>query len=228
MNIDATMQVDTMKDMDKLLPELRKGFFPHDHPSVLEGERMPGIYTMFFHCPFVFSIEQINQTHKVRKEFADEHLKFKEYGHYLNLVEKPYRVAEYVRLILKKAEIDYEDFITVWCGVENLHEYEEVIPLLFLDVIDKPEELRFDPEVELVEDEEGYITIYRGYNKWYQPNGEGWSYTTSKQKAAWFSQRFVTDPSACKVKTAKVKREDIVFTTNRRSEFEVVPKIGAV
>ena len=62
-------------------------------------------------------------------------------------------------------------------------------------------------------------TIYRGCGK---PTGKkGLSWTTNKQKAEWFADRFKEKKSGF-VYRANIRREDIVFYTDSRSEQEVV------
>lgn len=214
------------EDVDDLDPELRKGFVTPDDPRVASGEKIPGIYTKFIHQPFVLNITYINEAHRLRKQAAEECLANGDLEQYLYRVEKPYRMQELLAHfdLLPRDANGVDLIISTWCNVENLYEYGELLTLL-LDVLKNrfPENERFDKDVPLIEDEDGLITLYRGYNAQHNAQGEGYSYTTSKKRAVWFSQRYALNNTLSFVREIKVRRSDIAFTTNRRNEFEVVP-----
>lgn len=126
--------------------------------------------------------------------------------------------------MIKDDEAYYHLFEEIWVGVENIWQYKD--PLAFHlahRTATLPESQRFDPAVKLNFDSNGELIVYRGVNK----NGDpyGLSFTTNKHKAKWFSSRL------CKLKEGYVReltvtKEDIIFTTNRRGEEEVVTLLG--
>lgn len=226
LNKHHLMSPSSYKELHKLHPELRNCFYAHDDPRVKKGERLPGIYSKFIHQPFIFNIDFVNTAHEERKKAAEKELANGSLAGYLMFVEKPYRMQELMMnmRMLTSGEEDFDLAISTWCNVENLHEYRFAVSVFLWEIRERySESLRFEKGFPLHEDEDGFITVYRGYDKKHNPNGQGFSYSTSKRKAQWFAERFAGDASLCAVREIKVKREDIVFVTNRRNEYEVVP-----
>lgn len=73
-------------------------------------------------------------------------------------------------------------------------------------------------------DSDGYIEVYRGINSCNEASGAlSSSYTLSKDKAVWFSERFGKEKVVDTI-SIKVKLEDIIFFDNGREEQEVFIK----
>lgn len=107
-------------------------------------------------------------------------------------------------------EIEEEILIEVFKIVYSRSEYGfELISEDFLETI---KELNQD-----IERNEEIITIYRGVGSKSQRIGYSW--TTDKKVAEWFSKRFNSNGE---VLEAKTKREDIVMYIDDRSEHEVI------
>lgn len=192
----------------------------------------PGIYSKWIHSPMMIDVKWINEAYSLRRESAEKALKEGSIDKYLGIIEKPYRLSELLELhqndrfdVVKHFEI----FGWLWRSIENVHQIVEdenaALMELFDEIIERvPESTRFDSDVPLVEDKDGLITVYRGYNENYEPNGDGLCYTTSKEKAEWFAKRFSfgNENHPGRVRTRKVSRDWIVFTTDGRGEKEVV------
>lgn len=224
--LHPSMMPSSYKEKNRLHPELRGCFYAHDDPRVKKGERMPGIYSKYIHQPFIFNIDFINKAHEERKKAAEKELANGSLSNYLMFVEKPYQMQELMVNMgkLTDSEEDYDLAISTWCDVENLHEYRFAVSAFLWSIRERyPESMRFEKGFPLHEDKDGLITLYRGYDKQHNPNGQGFSYSTSRRKAQWFAERFAQVKSLCAVREIKVRREDIVFVTNRRNEYEVVP-----
>ena len=69
-------------------------------------------------------------------------------------------------------------------------------------------------------DDEGYITIYRGFNKYSREEGN--SYTLSKDKAIWFSRRFSKENEAGHVNKYKIHIDNVLAFITDRGEAEIV------
>ena len=210
------------KNPVELIPELQAGLSDGN-----DCYKIPGIYTKFFHTPFVPPqlYGKANVAYKLGEINAKEALEKQNYEKFVFTHEKPYRMEAFFRvmpdvILNKSPKYFFELFLEVWVNIENIWQYKDEL-LAPLIVLKRPDydEFRFDEDVELEEDEHGYITVYRGYCE-YQGDGEdGYSFTTSLEKAKWFSNRLSNYPAVIK---RKVKREDIIFTTNSRGEYEVV------
>ncbi len=200
-----------------LIPELQAGC-----RESIGSFMMPGIYTKFLHviCTPPELNAMYNQQYKFREKEAKEAYAAGNYDKYINMHEKPYRVEALFEVAgLMSDEALYPLFEQTWSGVENIWQNKHELEMMLRSKISKaPEPLRFDKNVELDFDQNGEVEIYRGYCL-DEGDARGFSYSANLGRARWFSQR-LSKSSA--VRVLRVKKEDIVFTTDRRNEAEVV------
>lgn len=213
-----------VKRQETLIPELEA-----DYVESFEGcMGMPCIFNKFVHTvmavPHLFAL--YNEQYRFRKKTAENYLANKQFEKYLTVIEKPYRMEEFLKIqsSIEDDQAYYNLFEDIWVGVENIWQYKDQLALHIIErVATLPDHQRFDPAVKLNFDSNGELEIYRGVNK----NGDhyGLSFTTDREQARWFSSRL------CKLKEGYVReltvtKEDIIFTTNRRGEEEVVTLLG--
>jgi hypothetical protein len=217
--LSAAEKLRQSTDVSLLHPDLKPHFITDKEAS--ERGIMPGLYHKLVHQPFFVWVEHANAAYEYKSQCAEQCLSRNDIDGYLALVEKPYRLEEllyHAHLIPDDAFMD--TFLDVWIAIENVWQYREPLEaFLHTHISRQPLAKRFDPNVDLIEDKDELITIYRGYNPKHEPNGDGLSYTVRLETAQGFSKRWFADG---KVRVRKVRKERIAFTTQRRGEDEVV------
>ena len=213
-----------VKRQEPLIPELEADYVE----SFEECMGMPCIFNKFVHTvmavPHYFAL--YNEQYRFRSQAADKFLINKEFEKYLAVIEKPYRVEEFLKIqpMIEDDQAYYNLFEDIWVCVENIWQYKDQLALHIIErVATLPDHQRFDPAVKLNFDSNGELEIYRGVNK----NGDhyGLSFTTDREQARWFSSRLCKSKEGY-VRELTVTKDDIIFTTNRRAEKEVVTLLG--
>lgn len=195
-------------DLDKELADCKYNNGTFDvisHPLVISA-------------PYHSAMNHILNTQLLHKKKAvEDALKNSEYGKYVFIHERPYRINAFLE-IDGEVELSPKEFNSilrqVWMDSENIFEYfyewEELWGCSVRDmVMEKSDTKEFSklPEV---------ITVYRGQDRDYDL---GMSWTTNKDKAIWFSQRFSKNGE---VLTGKVLKENVLAYFNGRNESEIV------
>ena len=141
------------------------------------------------------------------------------------VIRNPYILAYlkflYKDKILTACEIGYY-LAKNWSSIEFISKDSNVSKkqiLNWLKVVDK-KELMQKEEWEKYNSFSDTITIYRGCNSKQAIRNLSW--TTDKSKAIWFARRFLTAHKKGYLCTASIKKNDIMFYTNRYGENEVV------
>lgn len=116
-------------------------------------------------------------------------------------------------------EIKYETFFDVYTQSEyNFNK-------LTIDILEGIKKLRpssVSEELHKFADDKGFITIYRGECTKSAPIKKALSWTLNKDRALWFSRRFLFDDNIGYIHSAKVKPDNIIGFYNGREEEEIV------
>ena len=150
---------------------------------------------------------------KFKKQLLAEALEKKKYHQYVLHYERPYRLKAIQNLIDLKT-ISRKDIASVimwfWMDSENIWELLPDWKILLKDYKKELIECMSASDKKIFDTLPDIVDVYRGCNR---KNEKGISWTLSKKKAEWFANRF--DEGGSKVIQKKVKKERIIFYTNR-------------
>lgn len=111
----------------------------------------------------------------------------------------------------------YDYICEHWSKIENGYDLELLADCLYWKkTYNEYKVLRKQLKKQM--DEDGYITVYRGFNDYSREDGN--SYTLSKEKAIWFAKRFSKD--VCYVNKYKIHIDDVLAFITNRGEAEIV------
>ena len=177
------------------------------------------------------------QAYAAVKRFTEAY-NLKDYESVVFSVERPYRVNNllYVHALLRNGTLERSDALNTLIvdtykdsEAPNLHN-SEVWKTLFEDFLGDQECLIFDEEDKPLYDAcGGEITVYRGCRQdeidGFESDAEGLgiSWTTRKETALWFANRFetmTTNQAKLNVLTATLSKADAYFFSDSRSEAE--------
>lgn len=110
--------------------------------------------------------------------------------------------------------------ISRYAKQEYSHNKEE-----FKAILKETLDFKLDSEIEWFNSSDDIINIYRGQTNESSDLEEAISWTTDKNKAVWFSDRF---NSGGKVFSAKIKKENILGYISERNESEVIVEFNSL
>jgi len=211
MDINSFLELHKQPLIDELKPFVRQGEF----------------FTMLHH-PLVVQVPfdpefagHANMLYKHKVKAIEKALEEKHYHHYVFLHERPYRLDALRNLIAENIPAkDYWNLVgSVWVDSENIHENLEI----WREIWARPDiDRRYimdDRELEVYNLMPDTVMVYRGAS--HPDVKDGMSWTLSRNKAAWFANRFNAKGPAY-IASGKIKREKLLAYFNGRSEREVV------
>lgn len=216
---EAFMPLDLFEP-ELLDPELAATLFTGEIGQIL---RHPLVHQVFYN-PALNRI--CNRTLQQKKAAVIEASLVGDWGKYLALHEKPYRLQALWDIHENLTPEQYWPLLAdIWVGIENQWQYKSLLPQLFRA---KPKRYEFIMTLEertiLESYPEDLLTIYRGHQV---VNAQGWSWTFSPARAEWFAKRLaVGRPHG--VTRGTVKRNSIIAFFDNRNEDEVVVNPRAV
>ena len=153
---------------------------------------------------------------------------------YLMMIERPYRVPEFIRWCLhdqQKNDINPSQYTEhcrlskqkywevvrwLWTDTENVYEHFVPWMALILDHDTKDIRLMMDKEDrETFDSLPEEFTVYRGGEH------EHMSWTLSKEKAEWFRDRY-EGLRECKLFEKRIKKDEVLSYINARNEEEII------
>jgi hypothetical protein len=202
--------------VEELHPDLK--------PHIVRDRRIPHIshplMIELFYSPEMN--HSINKRYEFKKKMLEDYLRTKNWvGAIACLIEKPYRI-DYMIRYMHDIPIDvwWTLLHSVWTSVENLWQYRTVLPILFRGRHQTIPEMMPEPDdLSAFTALPGTLEIFRGC-QW--RNRKGWSWTTERKTAEFFARRFLKKGSKSRIVTALVRKQNILFYTNCRNEYEVV------
>lgn len=177
--------------------------------------------------PLIFSIFHtdiqnyiINKQYEWKKSAVKEALKKKNWGSYVFLHERPYRLVPAFSSISQKLDSKtyWELLGEIWVDSENIWQNSDWW-LYFLEdgPLENKEYFMSEEDREEFKRLPEKLTVYRGYVP--RKNKKGFSYTLSKEKATWFANRFGRDG---KVYERQIDKKDVFAYKNDRNEQEII------
>lgn len=204
----------SLQDLINKQEELHKDLVPYVENSI--G------FTCLKH-PLVFGIPYskemnaiYNEQYKHKKEAIDKAFKSKNWGSYLFLHERPYRLSQFLNIIDQLSNKDYgKYFAEIWIDSENLWQFNFILEQL----INHPGSkfMMDDEDKKLYKLLPKEFVIHRGHQG---KNKKGYSWTLSYWQAKRFSDRFQYKNKY--ISSALVKKEDICTVLKGRGELEIV------
>ncbi len=206
------------------------------HDDLEQYVRRTSVMGEMVHSPLVISplysrqrCAHINGLYEQKRAQIAEAAAERNWHRIVMLHERPYRFTALQECLMRGLEEGSSDFWEVvgqvWVDSENIHEHFSAWRSLWKGG-DSGGSTEFRYRAMSEEDREGFsklrsrIRIYRGYS-WNRGVKLGMSWTTSRQKAAWFAQRF-DERGSGHVITAYVDKASIYAFFARRGEQEVV------
>ena len=142
----------------------------------------------------------------------------KKYSDYVFLYERPYRV-DALWYVIQNYNLSFENMNSLVLDVYKDQEFvwcKRIIwNRIFKYIYDnKPSQLSGVSS--------GYVEVFRGIHSSDIKSNLGFSWTTNKKLAEWFSRRFQNEPSKPYILTGRLDTSDIIFITNDRNEEEII------
>lgn len=182
--------------------------------------------------PLVFAVPYIelwnaryNEQYRHKCEYRDKAFNEGNWGSYIFIHEKPYRVEALYELERDHGDVVPDEefwkmFGEVWTNIENMWQMDDEIREL-LDMAQfhkrkKKKSMMDDDELALLDSLPNQFVVYRGHqliNDW------GLSWTLSPWRAKWFANRW-SDPNAT-VTRATIRKANVIGLFLGRSEMEV-------
>ncbi len=214
------MTVDFMELMTRdepLDPELEP-YLSSDGPMGWTVLKHPLVFQIPYHAP-AWANAALRQKQAMLARYEEE-------GNWYGWVfahERPYRSDALIEIAprITDDKVYWELVGDVWVDTENPWQWGEDLRTILL--ADRPHReyiMDEDDRIALaaMPDE---ITVYRGYTPAVR-NLRGWSWTTWRDKAKWFAQRFDTICGKGRVARGTVRKEDVIAFLNRRGESEIL------
>lgn len=203
----------------ELLPYVRErnGLKYLNHPLVQQPFLMPHLNKMS------------NDMLRHKKEQVQRALESENWGHYVALHERPYRVMALKSLVSSRKidETDPQGFWNtlsyVWADSENVWQEMDFWVAVF--------ELTGEEEAKIFMDRDEYLflqqlhfprKVWRGAR---EHNKRGLSWTLDRDKAEWFASRFMQQGEVIE---RTVERRDVFAYMNGRGEQEIILKPSAL
>ena len=171
------------------------------------------------------TVEMVNTQYEQKCKAVEQALDKCEYERYIWLHERPYRLQAFISLIdeigADISDTQYWKIVgEIWTDTENAHQNINEWAELFGS--DRAERNSLMSEEELAELNAlpDTLTVYRGCI--HGLNEDGISWTTNRERADWFANRFQNpDGEPCVIQQQIAKSEVIAYFT-RRGENEVL------
>jgi hypothetical protein len=204
---------------EKLHPELEAALHKGPmgqmigHPLVHEVFYIPTMHGLY------------NKRLEYKKKGIEEALEKRDWGSFVGLHEKPYRLEKFLERyedVTKNRKEYWEALGFIWSDSENIWQYLAEWEYILTDGEGDPDAKYF------MDDEERHrfgllpdvITIYRGCHK--GRNEDGLSYSLSKQKAEWFAKRFSSRKGERKVNKLTLPKSECFAFVGGREEEEII------
>ncbi len=179
------------------------------HPLVVQSHLHPCGYGL------------VNHSYRRKREVLQTALQAHDWGNYIWLHERPYRLDALHECIGKGlCGKEYWEMVgDVWTACENIHQNLSLWRTTWQSREPGREHAMTDEEYKAHGCLGDETTVWRGTA--HRRSIQGLSWTTDKAKAEWFARRFPAY-GAPLLATGTVKREDVLATILRRDEHEVV------
>lgn len=186
-----------------------------------EGSMFPMLrHPLIFCVPYFEGMNAItNKRYVELKKRVKECLDNGKYDNYIWLHERPYRLQAFVEVMDKLKDKEYwERLRSIWTDSENIYQNQSYWKIVLSADKKNKESFMTDEDQKFFNDLPEELTVYRGCVEGL--NEEGFSYTTEREEAEWFSKRF--SKRGGKVVERTIKKNEVFAYTNSRDENEII------
>ena len=198
----------------ELRPELQDCIMEMALGLMIKHKYVNDIYVPAFHARYNMQYEY--KVEAVAKALADER-----WGTYIMLHERPWRFEALTDIADRLDDETFWDAVSmVWMDSENIPQHQDEWDELLRS--DRPghEAMMDDEERAALAALPPIVTVYQGHT---DERDDGWSWTTDRDKAIWFGNRFANlEQAEARMTTGMVRREDILAYLLGRGESEVL------
>lgn len=187
-----------------------------------------GLYHPLVHEPFYkdvmnkrYNMMYLHKTEALKKAIAADN-----WHSYIFLHERPYRVDALDEVLnthqINDPEVVWPLIASAWIDSENIYQnLQQWMDIWDLDIPKRSEHIHDENDLKALANLPEVIPIYRGIA--HKDAVEGMSWTTDKDKAIWFAQRFSGGKDRVPyLVTAKVKKSNVIAHFLGRNESEIV------
>lgn len=204
--------------------ELHPDLVPYlDESGSFPCLKHPLVFAIPFHPATAFLS---NDQYAYKVEAVARALREGAWDTYVFLHERPYRIEAFRDIADHLDGKAYWELLReIWSDTENLWQWDDIDLLMSEHIEDRWRFMDEDERawLDLLPD---VITVYRGYQT--RPgmfggsNRLGWSWTTDREKAAWFARRLLLADRKGRVVTGEVAKADVIGYIANRQESEIV------
>lgn len=186
-----------------------KGLKVIHHPLMIEVMPMKELYALY------------NERFKIKKEEAAIAMVKKDFEYFVFLHEKPYRLDAFGFFLrnsgVKQYDKKYWEILSeIWSTSENIWQQKDEWLNMLSKKVPNREYFMTAEERKLFKKLPNKIQVYRGAS---ERNKDGFSWTTDRAKAEWFSKRWWVDGTVYEM---EVDKKDVFALLTRRSESEII------
>lgn len=199
----------------ELHPELKQrlfesfGGFPYISHPLVTGIFLEGL------------AENYNQQLLSKRSYLQKCFDTKNWNQYVFTHERPYRLNAFVEIQKHLTDTEYWKLLgRIWSDSENIWQEKSAWKRCLKSKRQGREFFMSERDRNFLKSLPDELTIYRGYTK--GCNRDGFSYTLSRDKAVWFSNRFQNKKLKAGLITRVVRKEDVFAYIDSRNEKEII------
>jgi len=170
----------------------------------------------------------INASFAQKRASADEALAKKNWGKYIYLHERPYRIDAFEDVMDEMTDQEYWSRLSdIWVDSENIGaQPSRWRELLLSDRGSRESFMNENERAELAKLPQKF-TVYRGYSENDQEEF-GMSWSTDAEVAEWFARRFARDDEKIIMESLEISKDEVFAYVTRRGEDEIILDIRNV
>lgn len=212
------MLQELMERQEELDPDLEP-YYEEEGALGCPSIRHPLVYSVM-HAPGMNAM--VNMQLRSKKEALNRAFLAKDWGSYIFLHERPYRLDAFMAINDLMTDEQYWHHLGgIWTDSENIWQNEQDWRIAMTSERPGRAEMMDDEERRvLAEDLQSVVEVHRGFVL--DGREEGMSWTKNKVVAKFFARRFARDGQPRYVATGKVHRDNILGYFDGRSEYEIV------
>lgn len=164
----------------------------------------------------------INASFAKKRASADEALRQKNWGRYIYLHERPYRIDAFEDVMDEMTDQEYWSRLSdIWVDSENIGAQPDRWRDLLLSDRGSRQSFMTDDELAEFAALQPRFTVYRGYSENDQEEF-GMSWSTDAGVAEWFARRFAREDDKIFMEEMEVSKDDVFAYLTRRGEEEII------
>lgn len=177
--------------------------------------------------PLVYSVPHnnqlnafLNQQLKHKKQAAKEYLNQKQYDSFVFIHERPFRLDAFIKIKHLLPDIKYWELASsIWTDSENINFNRSIWKNVLKSKRSGKEYFMEIEDRNYLENLPQTITVFRGCN---EKNKNGLSWTTDREVAEKFAERFSTMSQGSTVLSKTINKKKIFAYLSSRSESEII------